>query len=169
MLESSVVQNKKIKAAIYIRVSTEDQAREGHSLGEQEKANREYCIKRGYEIYKVYEDAGISAKNTNRPSFQSMMNDMKEGLFNIIIAYKLDRLTRSVYDQDEIIREVLKYRCKIECCVEDVNPNNSMGMFTLRLYASLSQLEIERTSERTIFGLKGAVEKGSSKSYSFWI
>lgn len=160
MSELTVVQNKKIKAAIYIRVSTEDQAREGFSLGEQENANREYCVKKGYEIYKVYEDAGISAKDTNRPSFQSMMNDMKDGLFNIIIAYKLDRITRSVYDQDEIIRDVLKYRCKIECCVEDVNTSNSMGMFTLRLYASLSQLEIERTSERTIFGLVGAVKAG---------
>ena len=160
MLEPTTVQNKKIKAAIYIRVSTEDQVREGFSLGEQENANREYCMKKGYEIYKVYEDAGISAKDTNRPSFQSMMNDMKDGLFNIIIAYKLDRLTRSVYDQDAIIKEVMKYRCALECCVEDVNTSNSMGMFTLRLYASLSQLEIERTSERTIFGLMGAVKAG---------
>ena len=69
MLESKVV--PKIKAAIYIRVSTEDQAREGFSLGEQQKAIEEYCKRQGYEIYKVYEDAGISAKDTKRPSFQS--------------------------------------------------------------------------------------------------
>ena len=70
-------EEKKI-AGIYIRVSTEDQAREGFSLGEQEEKLREFCKFKGYEIYTVYEDAGISAKNDKRPAYQEMIQDIKD-------------------------------------------------------------------------------------------
>ena len=88
---------KKI-AGIYIRVSTLDQAREGFSLGEQEARLRDFCKAKQYEVYKVYADEGISAKNDKRPAYQSMMNDVKNGTINVIVAFKMDRLTRSVYD-----------------------------------------------------------------------
>ena len=66
-------EEKKI-AGIYIRVSTEDQAREGFSLPEQEKRLRAMCEYKGYEIYKVYKDAGISAKTVNkRPAFEELI------------------------------------------------------------------------------------------------
>ena len=73
-------EEKKI-AGTYIRVSTEDQAREGFSLGEQEEKLRALCKYKGFEIFKVYKDAGISAKDMkNRPAFQQMLEDMKNGL-----------------------------------------------------------------------------------------
>ena len=68
------------KAGIYIRVSTEDQARKGFSLGEQQEKLEALCKYKGYEIYKIYKDAGISAKDMeHRPEFQAMLKDMKEG------------------------------------------------------------------------------------------
>lgn len=71
---------KKKIAGIYIRVSTEEQAREGFSLGEQKEKLEALCKYKGYEIYKVYKDAGISAKDMiHRPQFQKMIEDMKEG------------------------------------------------------------------------------------------
>ena len=76
---------KKI-AGIYIRVSTEDQAREGFSLGEQEEKLRQLCEFKEYEIFKVYQDAGISAKDMeHRPAFQEMMDDMRKGKINPIL------------------------------------------------------------------------------------
>ena len=70
-------EEKKI-AGIYIRVSTEDQAREGFSLPEQEKRLRAMCEFKSYEVYKVYEDAGISAKTGNkRPAFDELLQDIK--------------------------------------------------------------------------------------------
>ena len=76
-LWSQSSEEKKI-AGIYIRVSTEDQAREGFSLGEQEEKLRQLCKYKGFEVYKVYKDAGISAKDMkNRPQFQQMIEDMK--------------------------------------------------------------------------------------------
>ena len=93
---------KKI-AGLYIRVSTEDQAREGFSLPEQEKRLRAMCEFKGYEVYKVYEDAGISAKTGNkRPAFDELLQDIKDKKCNTIVVLKLDRLTRSIQDLETI-------------------------------------------------------------------
>ena len=96
-------EEKKI-AGIYIRVSTFDQAREGFSLPEQEAKLKEFCDYKGYKIYKIYKDAGISAKNDKRPAYQEMMNDVKNGTINVVVALKLDRITRSVYDVEKLMR-----------------------------------------------------------------
>src|SRR5574344_3838 len=96
---------KKI-AGIYIRVSTEDQAREGFSLGEQKIKLLEFCKFKNYEVYDIYEDAGISAKDTNRPAYRRMMQDMKEGNIRYIVALKLDRVTRSMYDLEKLIKQL---------------------------------------------------------------
>ena len=148
-------------AGIYIRVSTEDQAREGHSLDEQEDRLKKLCDYKQYQIYKVYVDAGISAKDTNRPQFQAMMKDMKKGRINLIIAYKLDRITRSVQDLEKLVEEIEIYQCGLECAVEEINTSNANGRFFIRMLTVLSQLEIERTSERTKVGLTGAIKKGN--------
>lgn len=89
-------------AGIYIRVSTEDQAREGFSLSEQKEKLLNLCEFKGYNVFKVYEDAGISAKDMeHRSQFQEMLSDVKNGKINYIVAYKLDRVTRSVRDLEE--------------------------------------------------------------------
>ena len=90
-------------AAIYCRVSTEDQAREGYSLGEQLEKLKDLCKFRDYNVYETYEDAGISAKDTNRPQFKRLLEDVKSHKVNVIVAYKLDRLTRSVRDLENLI------------------------------------------------------------------
>jgi len=102
---------KKNVAGIYIRVSTEDQAREGFSLGEQKEKLEALCKYKGYEVYKVYKDAGKSAKDiTHRPQFQQMLEDMKAGKINYIVAYKLDRVTRSVKDLETLISTLEQLR-----------------------------------------------------------
>ena len=153
-------EEKKI-AGIYIRVSTEDQAREGFSLGEQEEKLRQLCKYKDFEIFKVYKDAGISAKNMkDRPAFQQMLDDMKAGKLNYIVAYKLDRVTRSVRDLEQLIEELEKYNCYLICERDDVNTSTANGRFFVRMLTVLSQLEIEIVSERTKFGLNGAIKAG---------
>lgn len=113
-------------AGIYIRVSTEDQAREGFSLGEQEEKLKALCKYKDYKIYKVYKDAGISAKDmANRPAFQQMLEDMKTGKINYIVAYKLDRVTRSVRDLEVLISELEKHNCYLICDRDDVNTSSA--------------------------------------------
>ena len=148
-------------AGIYIRVSTEDQAREGFSLGEQEEKLKLLCDYKGYDVYKVYCDAGISAKDMeHRPKFQEMLKDMKDGKINYIVAYKLDRVTRSVRDLEELISQLEKYNTYLVCDRDDVNTSTANGRFFVRMLTVLSQLEIEIVFERTKFGLNGAIKSG---------
>ena len=153
--------NERKIAGVYIRVSTEDQAREGFSLGEQEEKLLDLCKFKGYEVFKVYKDAGISAKDMkHRPQFQEMLKDMKEGKINYIVAYKLDRITRSVRDLEELISMLEENNCFLVCDRDDVNTSTANGRFFVRMLTVLSQLEIEIVSERTKFGLNGAIKSG---------
>ena len=150
---------KKI-AGLYIRVSTEDQAREGFSLPEQEKRLRAMCEYKGYEIYKLYKDAGISAKDMNRSAFEELLQDIREKKCNTIVVLKLDRLTRSVYDMEFIMKFLEENDAYLDCANEEINTTNSSGKMVARLLTTVSQNEIERTSERTKFGLAGAIKEG---------
>ena len=152
-------EEKKI-AGIYKRVSTLDQKREGFSLPEQEEKLREFCKFKGYDIYKVYEDAGISAKNDKRPAYQEMIQDIKDKKINVIVAFKLDRLTRSVYDIEKLMKFVNDNDCDIDCMADESNTTTSNGRMVMRIMTSVSQNEIEKCSERTKFGMVGAIKSG---------
>lgn len=153
--------DEKIKSdGIYIRVSTFDQAREGFSLREQEERLKEFCKFKRYNIYKVYQDAGISAKNDKRPAYQEMIEDVKKGNINVIVALKLDRLTRSVYDIEKLMKFVNDYECDIDCMADESNTTTSNGRMVMRIMTSVSQNEIEKCSERTKFGMAGAIKNG---------
>jgi len=150
---------KKI-AGIYIRVSTLDQAREGFSLGQQEEQLKALCERKGYEIYKVYADEGISAKNDKRPAYREMLKDVKNCTINVIVAFKMDRLTRSVYDVEKLMTVVDNAGCDIDCLNDSSNTTTSTGRLTLRIMTSVSQNEIEKCSERTKLGMVGAIKAG---------
>ena len=153
--------NEKKVAGLYIRVSTEDQAREGFSLPEQEKRLRAMCEYKGYEIYDVYEERGISAKTGNyRPEFERLLQDIKDKKCNTIVVLKLDRLTRSVFDWEKIIRFLEENDAYLDCANDDINTTNANGKMISRILTSVSQNEIERTSERTKIGLAGAIKEG---------
>ena len=153
--------NEKKIAGLYIRVSTEDQAREGFSLPEQEKRLRAMCEYKGYEIYDVYEERGISAKTGNyRPEFERLLQDIKDRKCNTIVVLKLDRLTRSVFDWEKIIRFLEENDAYLDCANDDINTTNANGKMISRILTSVSQNEIERTSERTKIGLAGAIKEG---------
>lgn len=153
-------EKKNVIAGLYPRVSTDDQVREGFSLDEQEKEMKKLCMYKNYQIYNVYREEGVSAKNMNRPKFQEMMQDLKDGKINRIIVYKLDRLTRSIQDLEVICKLIEKYHCSLDSVSEEINTDTAMGVFFIRMTTILAQLEIERTSERTKFGLKGAAKNG---------
>ena len=144
-----------------MRVSTEDQAREGFSLSEQEKRLRAMCEYKGYEIYKLYKEAGISAKTGNyRPAFEELLQDIRDKKCNTIVVLKFDRLTRSVYDMEGIMKFLDENNVYLDCANEEINTTNSSGKMVARLLTTVSQNEIERTSERTKFGLSGAIKEG---------
>ena len=156
------VENKvKNLCGLYLRVSTEDQAREGFSLPEQKERLETFCKFKGYEIVDYYEDAGISAKTGNyRPEFERLKEDIKSKRINTIIALKLDRITRSIFDWEKLMTFLDENDAYIDCANDEVNTTNANGKMISRLLMSVSQNEIERTSERTKVGLAGAIKQG---------
>ena len=152
---------KKKIAGIYMRVSTEDQAREGFSLPEQKERLIHLCKYKGYEIYDFYEDRGISAKTGNyRPAFDKLLKDIEMKRVNVLVALKLDRVSRSVYDWENIMKFLEENDAYIDCANDDINTTSANGKFVSRLLMNMSQNEIEKTSERTKFGLVGAFKEG---------
>ena len=146
---------------LYMRVSTEDQAREGFSLSEQKERLEAYCKFKGFVIKDYYTDAGISAKTGNyRPEFERLKEDIKSKKINTIIALKQDRITRSIFDWEELMRFLEENDAYLDCVNDDINTTNANGKMVSRILMSVSQQEIERTSERTKVGLAGAIKQG---------
>ena len=146
---------------LYMRVSTEDQAREGFSLPEQKERLEAYCKFKGFVIKDYYTDAGISAKTGNyRPEFERLKEDIKSKKINTIIALKQDRITRSIFDWEELMRFLEENDAYLDCVNDDINTTNANGKMVSRILMSVSQQEIERTSERTKVGLAGVIKQG---------
>lgn len=146
---------------LYMRVSTEDQAREGFSLPEQKERLEAYCKFKSFVIKDYYTDAGISAKTGNyRPEFERLKEDIKSKKINTIIALKQDRITRSIFDWEELMRFLEENDAYLDCVNDDINTTNANGKMVSRILMSVSQQEIERTSERTKVGLAGAIKQG---------
>ena len=133
----------------------------GFSLPEQKERLEAFCKFKGYEIIDYYQDAGISAKTGNlRPEFERLKDDIRDKKINTIIALKLDRITRSIYDWENLITFLDKNNAYLDCANDEINTTTANGKMVSRLLMSVSQNEIERTSERTKIGLAGAIKQG---------
>ena len=152
------MKDEKRICGLYLRVSTEDQAKEGFSLPEQKERLEALCKFKGYKIYDYYTDAGISAKTGNhRPEFDRLIDDAKNVKINTIIALKIDRLSRSIYN---LLKTSEKYEFDLVCANDDINTTTANRKMVTRIMMSVSQNEIERTSERTKVGMAGAIKQG---------
>ena len=157
-MELSDKEVKKV-AGLYMRVSTEDQARERFSLPEQKTRLEDYCKAKGYEIGDYYTDEGISAKKGNyRPEFERLKKDIRNKKINTMLALKQDRITRSIFDWENIITFLEENNAYLDLVNDDINTTTSNGRMVSRIMMSVSQNEIERTSERTKVGL--AIKQG---------
>ena len=130
-------------------------------MPEQKERLEAFCKFKGYEIIDYYQDAGISAKTGNhRPEFERLKDDIRAKKINTIIALKLDRITRSIYDWENLITFLDKNNAYLDCANDEINTTTANGKMVSRLLMSVSQNEIERTSERTKIGLAGAIKQG---------
>ena len=133
----------------------------GFSLPEQKERLEAFCKFKGYEVIDYYQDAGISAKTGNhRPEFERLKDDIKSKKINTIIALKLDRITRSIYDWENLITFLDENDAYLDCANDEINTTTANGKMISRLLMSVSQNEIERTSERTKIGMAGAIKQG---------
>lgn len=145
---------------IYIRVSTQEQAKEGYSIPAQKERLLAFCAAQGWTDYKLYIDEGVSAKDTKRPQLQQMFEDVKKGKISMILVYRLDRFTRSVRDLYNMLEMLEKYKCSFRSATEMYDTSNAMGRMFIGLVALLAQWETENLSERIKMALEEKVSGG---------
>lgn len=145
-------------ARIYARVSTEEQAQSGFSLGAQRERLEAFCVSQGWEVAGKYIDEGVSAKDLNRPEFRRMMDGVQPG--DVVLVYKLDRLTRSVRDLDELLREFDHRGVKFRSVTEQFDTTTATGRLFIRMVAEMAQWERETIAERAAFGKQKKAASG---------
>ena len=146
---------------IYPRVSTQEQAKEGYSIGEQTERLKRYCEAMGWTVYKTYTDAGYSGGSTDRPALQEMIRDVKAGKLEKVVVYKLDRLSRSQLDTLYLIDKVfLVNGCDFVSMSENFDTSTPFGRAMIGILAVFAQLEREQIKERMMMGKEARAKEG---------
>ena len=160
-IKKEITARNVLRVALYIRVSTQEQAKEGYSVGEQEKRLRSYCEAMGWEIYKVYIDPGYSGGDTNRPGLKTLINDVESGVLDKVVVYKLDRLSRSQKDTLILIEDIfLTNKVDFVSMSESFDTSTPVGRAVLGLLAVFAQLERDQIRERMGMGKEARAKEG---------
>lgn len=155
------------KVAIYARVSTTNQAEEGYSIDGQIDSLEKYCEAMGWDVYNKYIDAGFSGGSLNRPEMTNLINDVQNGLFDTVLVYKLDRLSRNVRDTLYLIKDVFNTN-KIDfvSIQENIDTSSAMGTLFLTLLSAIAEFEREQIKERMQLGKLGRAKSGKSMQWA---
>nr|DAU11153.1 MAG TPA: integrase [Caudoviricetes sp.] len=155
------------KVAIYVRVSTTNQAEEGYSIDEQKDKLKSYCQIKDWNVYKVYTDGGFSGSNTERPALEKLIKDAKNKKFDTVLVYKLDRLSRSQKDTLYLIEEIfIKNSIEFLSLQENFDTSTPFGKAMIGLLAVFAQLEREQIKERMQLGKLGRAKSGKSMMWA---
>lgn len=157
-----MVENEILRTGIYLRVSTEEQAKEGFSINAQKEKLTSYANINDWEIYDFYIDDGISGKNiTDRPSVNRLIEDVKSGKVNNVLIYKLDRLTRSVKDLINLIELFEEHNCSFNSVTEKLDTSNAVGRMFIKIIGIFAEFERENLAERVSFGYEQKTREGN--------
>jgi site-specific DNA recombinase len=147
--------------SIYIRVSTEDQAREGYSLEVQREYLTNFANQQGYEVYEVYSDEGISAGTTDRPALQKLLKDAKQKKFDLVMVYKIDRFSRRLKDLIGLVDQLESYGVGFKSATEPFDTTNSAGKLMFQQLGSFAEFERNRLAERVFPGMVKSIQNGN--------
>ena len=153
--------------AIYTRVSTEDQAREGFSLESQLEKLKAYCFSRDWNVYKTYVDDGYSGRNIKRPNYQEMFNDIQ--YWDAIVVIKMDRIHRNSMNFMKMMADLQKLDKNFVSTTESFDSSNAMGRFFMDMSQRIAQLESEQIGERTFAGMYQKAKDSKSGWMGHWI
>lgn len=141
-----------MRAALYARVSTEDQAVEGFSLDAQFRRLEAYCRVRGWEVAGQYRDEGYSGKTTKRPEYQRMMSESDQ--WDVLLVLKMDRLHRNSVNFTRMMDELREKGKEFNSVQEKFDTTTAMGRFVMDIMQRIAQLESEQIGERTYMGME---------------
>ena len=149
-----------IKAGLYSRVSTDIQM-EGYSIDAQKDFLMSYCKMHEIEEYEFYTDGGYTGSNINRPDLNRLIDDVERGIINLVVVFKLDRLSRSQKDTLFLIEEVFNpNNCGFVSIKENFDTNTPFGKAMVGILSVFAQLERETILERTKIGRRKRAEEG---------
>ena len=152
-----------LRAAIYCRVSTEEQAVEGYSIEAQKERLEAFCSfsvndqgEDAFKVTKVYLDEGYSGKTTNRPGYRRMMEEISE--WDAMVVLKMDRIHRNSRNFLEMMDLLNRKGKQFVSATEDLDTSNAIGRFVMSMIQSIAQLESEQIGERTYMGMRQKAE-----------
>ena len=156
---------KPVRCAIYTRKSTEDGLeQEFNSLDAQREACEAYILSQRHEGWKLvpdaYDDGGYSGGTMERPGLKALMQAVENGLVDVIVVYKVDRLTRSLADFAKIVEILDEKQASFVSITQAFNTTTSMGRLTLNVLLSFAQFEREVTGERIRDKIAASKKKG---------
>jgi len=151
----------RIVTAIYVRVSTEDQAQEGFSIRAQVDKLKAYAQIKGWDIYDIYSDEGISGKNiVDRPAMNRLIDDVNDGKVNNVLVFKIDRLTRSTKNLIELVELFEENNCAFNSLTESVDTDTPSGRMFLKIIGIFAEFERENLVSRLKLGFERKVKEG---------
>ena len=153
-----------MRAAIYARVSTEDQAKEGYSLDAQLDMLRAYCEYENMTVSKEYVDEGYSGRDTKRPAYREMMQDLNS--WDKLVVIKMDRIHRNSMNFMSMMEFLTKNGKEFVSSTESLDTSNALGRFVVDMIQRIAQLESEQIGERTYMGMKQKAEVLKEKADS---
>ncbi len=154
-----------IRCAIYTRVSTEDQVREGYSLEVQREYLLDFAKRNGWDVcapkgQQVYHDDGISGYSMERPALQQLLIDARQKKFDLVLVYKLDRFSRRLKDLLEIVDQLDSWDIAFKSATEPFDTTTSAGRLMLQQLGSFAEFERNRIAERVFPGMVKCVQQG---------
>ena len=154
-------ETKEKVVAIYCRISTTEQAEEGYSIGEQERLLMEYCDKNGFDVYKTYADRGISGKDIkHRPAIQELLRDASSKKFNMVISWKINRLSRKLADAIKIVEVLEKHGIAYRSYSEPFESDTPAGRMQFQLMALIGEFERNTIAQNVKMGMCAKARSG---------
>lgn len=148
-----------MRAAIYARVSTDDQAREGFSIPAQLKRLQAYCKAKGWEVISEYIDDGYSGRDINRPAYQRMLSERER--WDVLLVLKMDRIHRNSKNFTQMMDDLSSWKRQFNSMQEKFDTTSAMGRFVMDIIQRIAQLESEQIGERVKVGMTQKAKKGS--------
>lgn len=147
-----------MRAALYARVSTEDQAKEGYSIPAQLKRLNSYCKARGWSVVAEYVDEGFSGRDIKRPAYQLMMHEHAK--WDVLVVLKMDRIHRNSRNFAEMMDNLNEWKKEFNSMQENFDTTTAIGRFVMDIVQRIAQLESEQIGERVKMGMMQKAKKG---------